>query len=361
MVRAEELALRGLGDVEPNPIVGAVVVADGRVVGEGWHQAFGGPHAEVVALRAAGEAARGATVHVTLEPCSTRGKTGPCTEALRDAGVARVVVGCVDPNPDHASRGLELLRDAGVAVELAHSAGSAALIRRFAAGLDRRRPWVIAKWAMSRDGGLAPADRSRRQLSGPAAAERVQAWRASLDAVVVGVGTVLADDPQLTYRGLAPSVRPLRRVVLDPRLRTPPAARLVTTGGETPSWIFAHDDADDSLAEALEVEGARVFRVPPGDDWTRAVLETLYLQGVRRLMVEGGSHTLGRFVTAGLVDQVAVFLTPVELGADALPAVEGLELAGADPGQLAQTLRLQDVRVEALGDDRLLQGFPESR
>ena len=345
--------------------MGAVVLRDGELVGEGWHTAFGAPHAEVEALAAAGEAARGATVCVTLEPCCTRGKTGPCTEALLAAGVAEVVVGCVDPNPDHAGRGLEQLERAGLRVRLANSADSAALIRRFAAALDRRRPHVIAKWAQSADGFLAPADRSRRQLSGPAAGAWLHRVRAALDALVVGVGTVVADDPLLTCRHDGPRHRPLRRVVLDPQLRLPPASRLATTADETPTWVLTTEEAPLAAEETLRAQGLEVFRQPAGPRWLRDGLEHLHLQGVRRLLVEGGAATLTRFLADDLADQLAVVLTPVRLG-DGLMPLEGRDLAcdpaADDPRELAQTLRLQDQDVSALGEDRLLRGFldPES-
>ncbi len=355
--RAQELALRGTGEVEPNPTVGAVVLRGGEVVGEGWHARYGGPHAEVAALADAGDRARGATVCVTLEPCCTTGKTGPCTEALLAAGVTRVVVGCVDPAPGHAGRGLADLRAAGVDVEVVGSPTCEAVLRRFTDALARRRPHVFAKWAMSADGAIAPADRTRTVLSGPEAHALVHRWRGAVDAVLVGVGTVVADDPRLTARGDEAPTRPLRRVVLDPRLRTPPGSVLATTTDKAPTWIVADEEADPRAADALEEHGARVLRVPEGPEWTADALEVLGLEGVRRLLVEGGSDTLGRLVAADLVDQVACFLTPARLGDDALPAVAGLELGGLDAQAIAQILRLQGVRVEPVGPDVLVRGF----
>ena len=371
---AEELAVRGRGDVEPNPVVGAVVLSGDEVVGRGWHRAFGGAHAEVEALLDAGDRARGATVCVTLEPCSTTGKTGACTDALLAAGVARVVVGCSDPAPQHAGRGLEFLRQAGVSVEAVDSKVSAELIAGFAETLGRRRPHVFAKWAMSIEGAIAPKDRQPTKLSGPEAQAMVHDWRASADAILVGVGTVLADDPRLTVRGDAVSLRPLRRVILDPHLRTPPACTVVSTALETPTWVMADEQADEQAAEALEKHGACVLRVPSGPNWTEAVLDALALQGVRRLLVEGGSYTLGRLMEARLVDQVATFLTPVCLGPEALPAVDGCSLSGlalpdgeslsgsapaaqAAARRVAEKLRLQDIRVDQVGGDILLRGF----
>jgi len=357
LLRAVSLARRGLFDVEPNPPVGCVLVRDGRVLAEGYHRVFGGPHAEVVALRRAGAAAAGATAYVTLEPCSTTGKTGPCTEALLAAGVRHVVVGCADPDPRHQGAGLSRLLAAGVAVDLVDLPEAAALLQRFTALLGRRRPWVVAKWAMSRDGAIAPAGRGRVAISGPASHALVQHWRSGLDALLVGVQTVLADDPLLTARGPAPPARVLHRVVLDPALRTPPAARVVTTTDRTPTWIVCDDGADPRRAEALSAAGALVLVVPRTEQWLHDVLGCLGRRGCRRVMVEGGSHTLTAFLAADLVDQISVFLAPQELGRDALPAVAGLPLAALPPDEVAAALRLRECRVSRSGRDVLLRGY----
>jgi len=360
LARAEVLAGLGWGEVEPNPTVGAVVLSGGEVVGEGHHAVFGGPHAEIVALSAAGRWARGATVCVTLEPCCTHGKTPPCTRALIAAGVRRVVVGCVDPAPAHAGRGLEELRAAGIEVQLAGTPGSAELIRRFAAGLDRRRPHVVAKWAMSADGAIAGPGGRRVQLSGPEAVARLHAWRAALDAIVVGVGTVLADDPQLTARGPGPRWRPLRRVVLDQGLRTPPGSRLASSAHETPTWILTGEDPPSEAAETLRAQGVELLCVPLGPGWLAAGLELLWLRGVRRLLVEGGARTHAALLAAQLADQLALVLTPQVLGPDAVPALPGVALGGLEPAAIAQQLALVDWRVEALGADRLLRGWRQA-
>jgi diaminohydroxyphosphoribosylaminopyrimidine deaminase/5-amino-6-(5-phosphoribosylamino)uracil reductase len=353
--RAVELALRGRGEVEPNPCVGAVVVKADEVVGEGWHHAWGEPHAEVAALAEAGECARGATVVVTLEPCCTHGKTGPCTEALLAAGVARVIVGAIDPNPDHAGKGVTLLRAAGVdVVELDH-APSRALADAFAPGLTTERPHVLLKWAMSADGSVAGPDGEPVALTGQRANARSHHWRAHVDAILVGIQTVLNDDPQLTVREQARAARPLRRVVLDPSLRLPLHCRLVDTAGETPTWALTRDDADQQPEAVLEAEGVRVLRVPGDEDWLQAVLATLRLEGVKRLMVEGGPRTHAAFLAAGLWDQLAVYLTPKTLGPGALPALPDRDLPD-DPAALAEALGLADVRIEELGDDVLLRG-----
>ncbi len=368
LARACALARRALGDVEPNPPVGAVVVQDGTVVGEGWHQHYGGPHAEVYALRSAGARARGGTLYVSLEPCSTAGKTPACTEQVLAAAPARVVVGAVDPNPAHAGRGLEQLRAAGIAVVCVDDPECVALVERFARTLDRELPVVFAKWAMSRDGAIAPAGGKSVKLSAPASDERVHQWRAHLDGILVGVGTVLADDPLLTARGALESVRPLHRVVLDPRLRTPLDARVVTRADQAPTWIVCTAAAAAAAGDAFTERGVRLLAlggagsesagdvVPPADFATEA-LRAVGRAGLGRIMVEGGARTLGWMFEASLVDQVAVLCCPVELGPGALPALPGYDLAGLAPEPLAGALGLVQWSVEASGPDTLLRGF----
>lgn len=357
LLRACALARRGLGDVEPNPPVGAVVLSGERVVGEGYHRAFGGPHAEVEALAAAGADARGATLCVTLEPCSSSGKTPPCVDAVLAAGVARVLVGCADPDPRHQGRGLERLLAAGVHVDLVDLPEAHALISRFAGSLARRRPHVMAKWAMSRDGAIAPPRNGRTIISCDESHDTVHRWRAAMDAIVVGVGTVAADDPQLTVRGDAEPLRPLRRVVLDPSLRISPDCQLVRTAFETPTWVFGADDAREQNEDVLREAGVIVFRQPRGAGWLEAVFATLQLQGCRRVMVEGGSHTLATCLVAGLIDQAAIFIAPSDLGDDALPAIEGMQLRDLSPHEVADALKLVDCRVTKSGVDTLLRGF----
>jgi len=357
LARARVLARRGLYEVEPNPLVGAVVLAGERVVGEGWHRAWGGPHAEIEALAAAGSAARGATLVVTLEPCSTSGKTPPCTDAIVAAGIARVVVGRLDPNPVHHGRGLERLLAAGLEVDLHEAEDDAALLERFAAQLARRRPHVLAKWAMSRDGAIAPARGGRVAVSSPESQALVHRWRAHADALVVGVNTVIADDPLLTARGDVAPRRTLRRVVLDPSLRTPLSSRVVNTPDQAPTWIVAADDASPAAEAALVARGAVVLRVPRGPDWLAAGLERLATQGCGRVLVEGGSHTLASLLAADAVDQVAIFMAPRSLGDDALPAVRGYRLGRLSPHEVGTALALRDCRVQSSGVDTLLRGF----
>ncbi|GJM20108.1 MAG: riboflavin biosynthesis protein RibD [Planctomycetota bacterium] len=361
LLRACEVARRGRHEVEPNPMVGCVLLRDGELIAEGWHRAYGGPHAEVEALRVAGERAAGATAVVTLEPCSTRGKTGACTEALVAAGIRRVVVGAVDPNPAHAGAAFPALRAQGIEVDVQVSLAAEALLELFKQLLPRPRPWVIAKWAQSADGcvALAPRDGLPQpvQLSGPEAHARLHDWRAHLDGLIVGVGTVLADDPQLTVRGRSP-VRPLRRVVLDPSLRTPPGSVLASSAGEHPCWLMCTPEASESREDSLRAQGVSVFRLPlaPGrDDLLPDALACLHTQGLGRVMVEGGPRTHARLLAESLADAVAVILSPKHLGADGLPALPGERLP-SEPAALAERLGLASWEAEALGDDLLLRG-----
>jgi diaminohydroxyphosphoribosylaminopyrimidine deaminase/5-amino-6-(5-phosphoribosylamino)uracil reductase len=295
-----------------------------------------------------------------MEPCSTTGKTPACTDAIVRAGIARVVVGCPDPSPVHHGHGIERLLAAGVQVDLLDHAESHALVAGFRAQLARSRPHVLAKWAMSRDGAIAPPRGGQAALTGPESRTLVHRWRAHLDAILVGVNTVLVDDPQLTARGDEPRVRPLRRVVLDPSLRTPPTCRLARTADEAPTWVYAADDAPQAAGNVLLEQGVTVIRLPRGERWLNAVFEHLHVQGCGRVMVEGGSHTLARCLAADVVDQVAVFMVPAALGDGALPAVNGLRLGRLSPFEVATALKLHDCRVTPCGGDTLLRGFRDA-
>ena len=326
MERALELASRGLGMVEPNPMVGAVVVKDGRVVGEGWHERFGGAHAEVNALadcRSRGVEVRGATVVVTLEPCCHTGKTGPCTEALIGAGVSRVVVATVDPDPRVSGGGIKRLREAGVEVEVGVCEAEArrlneAFLKRATTGL----PWVIVKWAQTLDGRTATATGHSRWISNAASRAEVHRLRGRVDVVMVGVGTVIADDPSLTARPPEASdvKRVARRVVVDRSGRLPPEAKLLRDGGPAVTVL------DGDLREGLR---------------------QLAAEGVTNVLVEGGATLTGALFDAGLVDQVLVYVAPKVVGdAAAVPAVRGLTCATMGE---ARGLALVDVR--RLGGD----------
>jgi diaminohydroxyphosphoribosylaminopyrimidine deaminase/5-amino-6-(5-phosphoribosylamino)uracil reductase len=331
MQLALTLGRRGQGRTWPNPAVGAVVVKDGAIVGRGWTQPGGRPHAEPEALSRAGEAARGATLYVTLEPCSHIGKSPPCVDAIVAAGIARVVSAIEDPNPEVAGQGHAKLRAAGIAVDIGLGAAEAA---RDHAGHFRRvrdkRPHVILKLAVSSDDKIAAAGRKPVAISGEAAKARVHLLRAQCDAVLVGIGTVQADDPLLTCRLPGMAARSPVRAVLDRSLRIPGSSRLVQTARETPLWVMTSNLAEAAAAMKLGAAGAQVIRLaaaktPPGLD-LGSVLRTLSEKGITRLLVEGGARVASSFVAAGLVDEAWLLRGADPIGADGVAALEALPL-----------------------------------
>jgi diaminohydroxyphosphoribosylaminopyrimidine deaminase/5-amino-6-(5-phosphoribosylamino)uracil reductase len=348
MALALNLGRRGQGRTWPNPAVGAVIVKNGIVVGRGWTQTGGRPHAEIEALRRAGTAARGATMYVTLEPCSHHGKSPPCADAVVAAEISRVVSALEDPNPEVAGSGHALLRAAGIAVEVGLGAEAA---RRDHAGHIRRmrdgRPHVMLKLAISADGKAGAAGRKPVAITGAAARDRVHLLRAKSDAVVIGIGTALADDPILTCRlpGMA-KASPIR-IVLDTALRLPLGSRLVQTARQTPLWVIGGTDAPRPAEDALRAKGADVLRA--GDSAGRldlaAVLKLLAARGLTRLMVEGGPTLAGAMIAADLVDEAYLFHSAVIVGAGGVDA-----LYGTAPAELAE--RLGRLASEPLGSDR---------
>lgn len=304
MRRAIALAMRGRGAVEPNPMVGCVIVKDGRVIGEGWHQRFGEPHAEPNALAACTESPAGATAYVTLEPCChTNKKTPPCVPKLIAAKVARVVIGCLDPSEQVAGRGVAQLRDAGIEVTVGIcEAACRQLIAPFYARLVLRRPYITLKWARTIDGKVSGPGGARLRITGATANDRVQGLRSRSDAILVGVNTVLADDPLLTVRG-RPIIRPLTRVVLDRQLRTPFESQLVRTAREYPLLICCSSHADEGRAMALEDAGVRVEVV----QGLQEVMGLLHGGGCTHLLVEPGPTLAASFIAANLVDRVWLF------------------------------------------------------
>ncbi|MFP6626469.1 MAG: bifunctional diaminohydroxyphosphoribosylaminopyrimidine deaminase/5-amino-6-(5-phosphoribosylamino)uracil reductase RibD [Deltaproteobacteria bacterium] len=319
MALALSEAHKGVARTSPNPPVGCVLVKKGREVGRGFHARFGGPHAEVVALRKAGGRARGATAYVTLEPCCHTGKTPPCTRALAAAGVERVVVGALDPNSKVARRGLAALRRAGVGVRSGvMRAECDSLIRGFRLWVSAARPWVTLKLAASLDGRIATRTGESKWISSPPSRRMVQRLRARSDGLLVGVGTVLADDPRLNCR-LAGSPNPLR-VVLDRRLRTPPSARVVSGPGK--ALILAAPSAPASRRRRLEAAGAEVLLLDTRGKagWVR-ILKELGRRGILELMIEGGSAVATSALRAGVVNQAVIFYNPRFFGGDGLPLV----------------------------------------
>ena len=352
MRRALELATRGRGFVEPNPQVGAVVVRDGEIVGEGWHERFGGPHAEVMALAAAGPKARGATLFVTLEPCCHHGKTPPCTSAIRAAGIARVVVATGDPFPAVAGRGVETLRAADINVETGLLAAEAErLTAPFRTLVTRGRPWVIAKWAMSLDGRLAAAPGQDRWISSVESRGVVHDLRSRVDAIAVGIATAVADDPLLTARPVAGSTagprQPLR-IVLDGQARLPLASKLVQTARQLPVLVAVGPQAPHDKVAALEASGCEVWRGDAADHATRtaALLVELGRRRLTNLLVEGGPTLLAGMFAADQIDEVWAFIAPLILG--------GGTAGGPPPLPDVPRLAVEDVSFP--GGDVLIRG-----
>ena len=352
MQLALALGRRGLGRASPNPAVGAVVVKDGVIVGRGWTQPGGRPHAEPEALRRAGEAARGATLYVTLEPCSHFGKSPPCADAIIAAGIARVVASIEDPNPDVAGQGFARLRAAGIAVDIGLGASDAAHdhaghIRR----IRDRRPHVILKLAVSADDKIAAAGRKPVAITGEAAQTRVHLLRAQSDAILVGIGTVLADDPLLTCRLPGMEARSPVRIVLDRALRVPGSSRLVHSARQTPLWVMTSETAEAAAAARLGAAGAQVLRIPPGGGSgldLSVVLYALSDKGITRLMVEGGARVASSFIAAGLVDEIWLLRGPAIVGADGVSALDATPLSAITQ---SQTFKVR--ASETLGKDSL--------
>ncbi len=341
MRRAVGLAGRGLGRTRPNPVVGCVVERDGLVIGEGWHRRAGGPHAEIEALSAAGELARGATLHVTLEPCAHVGRTGACVDAIVAAGVGRVVYAVADPV--HGG-GADRLGAAGVVVDHAPCAEAAEINEAWLCAAPRRRPFLAVKTAASLDGRIATASGVSRWITGPEARQAVHRLRDRYDAVLVGAGTLRADDPRLTAR-IEGARNPLR-VVLDPRLECRADAQVLSD--EAPTLLVAGADAPG------EVSGAEVLRVPSDGDGglcLRTLLEALWARDIVSVLCEGGGRLSGALLTRGLVDRLYAFVAPILLGDEGLPM---MALAGA--ASPADAPRLADVRRRDYGDDVLIMG-----
>lgn len=353
--RFMELALalgrRTLGQTWPNPAVGAVVVKDGVIVGRGWTAPGGRPHGEPQALARAGAAARGATIYVTLEPCSHHGKTPPCADALIAAGVARVVSAIEDPNPEVAGQGHARLRAAGIVVDVGTCADEARYahaghIRRITAG----RPHVALKLAVSADEKIGAAGRKPVAITGDAARTKVQMQRAQSDAILIGVGTALADDPELTCRLPGMEKRSPVRVVLDRHLRLPASSKLVRSARATPLWLFAERWGEPSEVAVLTAGGVELDSAPANDNGLdlHAVLKELAARGITRLMVEGGAQVAASFVAADLVDEVWLYRSNKVIGSDGVPALNGIPL-----NELTQSPRFRERASEDVGEDHL--------
>jgi diaminohydroxyphosphoribosylaminopyrimidine deaminase/5-amino-6-(5-phosphoribosylamino)uracil reductase len=351
MRRALRLAARGRFRASPNPMVGAVLARDGQVVATGWHRQVGDLHAEAEALREAGSAARGATLYVTLEPCSHFGRQPPCADAVIAAGIARVVAAHGDPDPRVSGQGFAKLREAGIAVESGLLAAEAVRLNlRFLVAATLGRPQVTLKWAMSLDGRIATSTGQSQWISSPRGRHWALELREEHDAILVGSGTVLADDPRLDRRlGLASG--PNLRVVMDRRLRTPPEARLFTVPGPVVIYTQA---PDRERREALEARGAEVVVLPAVEP--APVLADLYARGIRGLLVEGGGEVLASFVASGCYDRVQVDCAPLLIGGRSAPG----PLAGEGFAELAKAARLEGFESRSRGGDLILTAYRKS-
>lgn len=345
MRRAVMLALKGLGRTAPNPPVGAVVIKDGRIIGEGFHPKAGLPHAEVFALNAAGDDARGATLYVTLEPCSHYGKTPPCTKAILEAGIGRVVVGSIDPNPIVAGRGIRALREQGVKVTVGiGKKDTDKLIAWYAPWMEKKRPFVIAKAAMTLDGKIAAPSGDSKWISSDASRLLVHELRNHVDAILVGIGTVCRDDPQLTCR-IKGGHDPLR-VIIDPEYIVPESSQCLG------SCAVVFTAADPQSRPGIIESGTKVVRLPKGPDghlsW-EDVLNTLGEMGLHSVLVEGGSSILSSLIQSRLFDDLLVFIAPKLLGGG-VPLV-----SWKPPDTIAESLSLVISEVRTIGSDVLIR------
>jgi len=359
LARAIELASNGADAVRPNPVAGAVVARDGRVLGEGWHEAYGAAHAEVNAIEACGlEDLSDATLYVSLEPCCHEGKTPPCTDAIMQAGLRRVVVASDDPTEKASGRGLGMLRDEGVDVIVADGelAERARLLNQaFRKHARTGRPWVLFKSAMTLDGKVATRTGDSKWISGERSRGLAHRWRASVDAVIVGIGTALADDPQLTARPDGPpaeEARQPRRVVFDTTARLPPSSQLVAAAGEVPLTVVVSRAAARADTDALEAAGAQVL-VATGENEparVRSALDQLGALGVASALLEGGPHLAGAFLDADEIDEIRLFLAPLLLGGSS--ARDPLEGQGVE--RISEALHALTIDCARIGEDLLI-------
>jgi diaminohydroxyphosphoribosylaminopyrimidine deaminase / 5-amino-6-(5-phosphoribosylamino)uracil reductase len=360
MALALKLGAKGTGSTSPNPMVGAVVVKDGRIVGQGYHQRYGQPHAEVEALRQAGPLARGATLYVTLEPCNHHGKTPPCTAAVLTAGIYRVVIANLDPNPRVTGGGAAFLRNQGLIVDqgLLAKAGQK-LNEFFFKAITTGSPFVIAKAAASLDGKIATRTNDSRWITGDKARLWGHRLRHQVDAILVGVGTVVADDPQLTTRLPLGKGRDPIRIILDSRLRLPLTAQVLTRKSTAPTWIVCTNAAPPEKMAAIQALGAEIILAPSLDNRVdlAALLPLLGQRRVQSLLVEGGAEVHGSFFAAGLVDKFHLFLAPKFIGGRQAPGI----LGGQGIDRLAEAPVARDLSIHHLDLDILISGYLNTR
>jgi diaminohydroxyphosphoribosylaminopyrimidine deaminase / 5-amino-6-(5-phosphoribosylamino)uracil reductase len=354
LARAIELAEQGRGRTSPNPLVGAVVTRDGRTLGEGWHAAYGAAHAEVAAIAACGPDVAGATLYVSLEPCCHHGQTPPCTDAILAAGITRVVVASDDPTEKASGRGLGILRDEGVEVVVADgelAARARCLNQAFRKHARTGRPQVLFKSAMTLDGKVATRTGDSKWISGEDSRYRAHHWRAERDAVAVGIGTALADDPLLTAR-IEGEVRQPARVIFDSEARLPLDSQLVRGAGEVPLIVVVSRAASRLATDALEAAGGEVIVATGQNEPARvcSALDQLGSLGIMSILLEGGPHLAGAFLDAGEVDEIRLFIAPVVVGGS--NARDPLEGEGAE--RIAEAIRALRLDVERIGDDVLI-------
>ena len=354
MAQAISLAERGRGLTSPNPMVGAVIVRDGTLVGSGFHPRAGDPHAEIYALAEAGEQAKGASLYCTLEPCHHQGRTGPCTEAIIKAGIAEVYVGSIDPNPIVSGAGVAKLRAAGIRVTTGvNDDACSALIKPWSHWIRTKRPFVTVKLAQSLDGRIAALGGQSQWISGPSARERVHALRAEVDAVMVGSGTLLADDPRLTARDLTQPIKQPLRVVVDSKLKTPPEARLLQHPGAVIATAIPPEDSRWTL---LQRQGAELWHLPDdtGQVSLEGLMDRLGTRDVTSMLVEGGGVLVGALWRADLIHRLHLYIAPMLIGGDGIPAISSL---GVLKPSEAPRLTLDAMRV--CGEDIELVYHPE--
>lgn len=349
-------ARKGIGRTSPNPAVGAVVVKNGRVMGKGFHRKAGTPHAEVHALRVAGGQANGATLYVTLEPCNHSGRTPACTTVILESGIKRVVVGMLDPNPHVAGGGCDYLASQGLSVISGVLADECQAINRpFIKHITTGLPWVIMKAGVSLDGRIASRTGHSGWITNELSRQQVHRLRDRVDAIAVGIGTALADDPSLTTRLPGGRGRDPLRVVLDTHLQLPPSAKMLTQDSSAGTWIFCGPDVPAQKVQSLESAGAVVRKVALTDVGhldLAAVLTALGEGQITSILFEGGGRIHGSLLRAGLADEANIFIAPVFIGADGVPLVDGLGVSAVQ-----NALRLQNTRTKRFGDDVLITGL----
>jgi diaminohydroxyphosphoribosylaminopyrimidine deaminase/5-amino-6-(5-phosphoribosylamino)uracil reductase len=356
MRRALDLAQRARGRTSPNPMVGAVLVNAGTVVGEGYHAFAGSDHAELEALRAADAAAAGATLYVTLEPCCHFGRTPPCTDRIIQAGIRRVVAACEDPNPAVSGKGFAALRAAGVTVDVGVLEQEAAQVNEaFFTYIRTGRPFVILKAAASLDGKIATQTGDSRWITGESARQHVHHLRNEVDAVLVGIGTVLRDDPMLTTRLGTPDQRDPARVIVDNLARLPLRAQVINRASTAPTIVAVSEMAPRARLESLEREGVQALVVPgsPRRVSLAHLMEALGKMGFLSVMIEGGAEINASALQEGIVDKLLLFLAPILIGGKSTPTAVG----GEGIETLRQATRVRDVRIERFGEDVLIQGY----